>query len=987
MTSMRWALAVLVWALVGAATAQAAQPPLGDGAWSWFGDPRAVTAGGKTFVGWVDHEGDIKVSSYDHTSGKRVTAVLQARLNQDDHANPSLHVRPDGRLAVFYSRHVGPAMHYRVSSQPGEVRSWDPPRTVPTNTPGIRGYTYPNPIRLADGTTFLFWRGGNYNPTFSTQAPASDAWTPARNLILMPGERPYVKYASSGGDTIHVAYTNAHPSEFPDVNIYYARLRGGAIERADGTDIGSLGGPPISPGAGDPVFDRAEPAWVHDVAADSAGRPVIVFASFPSSTDHRYHYARWTGSTWVVNEMTPAGGSFRGDGGSPYYSGGLTLDHEDPSRVYLSRQVGPGNWHAEAWATSNGGISWSVQPLTPGSADKNVRPVSPRGMAPFGGDLSAVWMRGRYDSWTNYGTAIAALSDDESNAPPVADAEPAVRTGPAPLDVRFDGSFAHDSDGSIVSWEWDFGDGTGGTGEEATHTYTAGGRYFPTLTVTDNAGAGSTLVEEILVGLPSAPTTRTGGAAGSTVHGAIDPENQATEWSVEYGPTVEYGAVTAPRSLPASDRLDQVSTDLPGLVDGRLYHYRLVATNASGTTEGADRVMVAGRTAGSDAYRDAVLGTPGLTAYWRLGELSGHVAREEVSGGAPGTFGGRFVLGQPGVLGALGDTAASFDGLSAELSTAGPALGAGAALEGWFRWRAGTSVMRDHTATGGTGWIPAFNSAGTLHYRLGGNGFDTGRAIATVRDGLWHHIVATKQGTNGALYLDGRRIHSSTGAGSNTVVLPWHVMRNGTNNVFSEGEADEIALYNRALSPDEVSAHHSLALSVAGAPLPRETPAPAVEPPAAGSGPGGGVLGSAGSARRARGRAFVSGGRLIVRGARATANRLTARRRGRAWRIADAAAPLRAGAGCLPVGPKTVSCRAAGVRRIELHGAAGADRLTLAGRTRALLDGGPGNDRLTATGSRALLDGGPGRDRLVGGRFARFRGGPGLDRIVRRTER
>jgi hypothetical protein len=295
MTPMRGALAALVCALA-AAPAHAAGPPIGDGAWSWFGDPRAVTHGGSTYVGWVDREGDVKVSSYDHATGDRVTAVLQARLQQDDHANPSLHVRPDGRLVVFYSRHVGPAMHYRVSSRPGDVTAWEPPRSIPTNTPGIRGYTYPNPIRLADeGTTYLFWRGGNYNPTFATQADGTSSWSAARNLIFMPEERPYVKYAASGGDTIHVAYTNAHPAEFGDVNVYYARVREGRIERADGDQVGTLSAA-ISPADGDLVLDAAEPTWVHDVAADSSGEPVIVLASFPTAGDHRYHYARWTGT-------------------------------------------------------------------------------------------------------------------------------------------------------------------------------------------------------------------------------------------------------------------------------------------------------------------------------------------------------------------------------------------------------------------------------------------------------------------------------------------------------------------------------------------------------------------------------------------------------------------------------------------------------------------------------------------------------------------
>jgi hypothetical protein len=148
-----------------------------------------------------------------------------------------------------------------------------------------------------------------------------------------------------------------------------------------------------------------------------------------------------------------------------------------------------------------------------------------------------------------------------------------------------------------------------------------------------------------------------------TVHGAIDPENQPSRWSFEYGPTAEYGAVTEAQTLAGADALRQVSAELPGLEPGRLYHYRLLATNDSGTTEGEDRVMVAGRTPGSDAYRDAVLATPGLAAYWRLGELTGTGAGDE-RGGAAGSFLGRYVLGQPGALGPLGNPAASFDGLS-----------------------------------------------------------------------------------------------------------------------------------------------------------------------------------------------------------------------------------------------------------------------------------------------------------------------------------
>jgi hypothetical protein len=306
------------------------------------------------------------------------------------------------------------------------------------------------------------------------------------------------------------------------------------------------------------------------------------------------------------------------------------------------------------------------------------------------------------------------------------------------------------------------------------------------------------------------------------------------------------------------------------------------------------------------------------------------------------------VLGQPGVLGPLGNTSASFDGASGELAMPGSPLGPNATLEGWFRWRSGTTVLRDTTDMGGEGWLLAFASAGKLAYRLGGQGFNTGLPIETVRDGEWHHIAATKSGGAAALYVDGELIHSAaSGAGSQAAVGPWHVMRNGTNAVFSGGEADEVALYTRALGADEVGAHFDLAKSIAATPLPGEPPPPAAEPPLAGTGPGGGVLGPASSVPTPTPRpgvVRVRRGVLIARGAPGRRNNLVARRRGGNWLVRDTLALLRAGSGCRRRSAHVVACPARRVRRIMLYGGAGNDRLTVIGRIPARLLGGPGRD-------------------------------------------
>lgn len=95
-------------------------------------------------------------------------------------------------------------------------------------------------------------------------------------------------------------------------------------------------------------------------------------------------------------------------------------------------------------------------------------------------------------------TDSASESVDIVNTPPVASFAAMVSV----LTVSVDASGSTD-DGTIVSYEWDWGDGTAGTGMMASHTYAAYGAYLITLTVTDDGGLSDSTSK--IVDLANAP--------------------------------------------------------------------------------------------------------------------------------------------------------------------------------------------------------------------------------------------------------------------------------------------------------------------------------------------------------------------------------------------------------------------------------------------------------------------------------------------------
>jgi subtilase family serine protease len=109
-------------------------------------------------------------------------------------------------------------------------------------------------------------------------------------------------------------------------------------------------------------------------------------------------------------------------------------------------------------------------------------------------------------------------------------------------------------------------------------------------------GAGS-ISGDIVAGAPGiggpdldAGTTYTENVTSSSavLQGGIYPNGEATSYYWQYGKTAAYGSQTTAVVVPAGTAVASVGGTLASLAPSSSYHYRLVATNASGTSYGYD---------------------------------------------------------------------------------------------------------------------------------------------------------------------------------------------------------------------------------------------------------------------------------------------------------------------------------------------------------------------------------------------------------------
>jgi hypothetical protein len=219
--------------------------------------------------------------------------------------------------------------------------------------------------------------------------------------------------------------------------------------------------------------------------------------------------------------------------------------------------------------------------------------------------------------------------------------------------------------------------------------------------------------------------------------------------------------------------------------------------------------------------------------YWQLGETSGTTAVDLGSGAHNGNYDyfgwGPPTLGVAGILGASGNTAVQFDGVSNEVyiaSTFSPA--STYSIEAWVKADEGATTNRtimlktwanETPLTGGSHELWITPEGHFQHYTWTGyQSYVTG--TTTVEADQWYHVVGVFASGTGTglmgLYVNGVEEYMWTG----TVPDAWNAggawrigsefaVGHPSHPGFFGGTIDEVAVYDHVLSASEVLAHYN----------------------------------------------------------------------------------------------------------------------------------------------------------------------------------
>jgi len=473
--------------------------------WVWTPDERLTNDPHASYAGAVaaDPNGNVHVVWYDDRDSpspeiyyKRWNGTSwtpDERLTSDPSSSwtPVVAADPNGNVHVVWcdAREGDGELYYKRWNG----TSWTPDERL-TDRPGLDYYH--SVTSDPSGRIHLVW--SNLEEGVYYKHWDGTSWTTDERLVA-DGNFPAV--AADADGNVHVAWVDGRDG---NEEIYYKRWDGvawTADERLT-NNLWTSRGPAI---AADPVGN------VHIVWFDSR------------DGSYEIYYKRWDSVSWTADERLTNAVRDSNDPAVAADTGGnvhvVWRDLRDAgNKIYYKR------WDGTTW-TEDEQLTSVLDSLDPALA------------ADFRSNVHVVWCDLRDVNREIY----YKRAEFSANQPPVCDAGgPYVAALNVP--IQFDGTNSTDPDGTVVSYEWAFGDGGTGSGPTPTHSYAAPSLYMVALTVTDNGGraAGCSTTASIANAAPACnPGGSYAGAVGEPVlfdgTNSTDPDGTIVSYEWAFG--------------------------------------------------------------------------------------------------------------------------------------------------------------------------------------------------------------------------------------------------------------------------------------------------------------------------------------------------------------------------------------------------------------------------------------------------------------------
>jgi PKD repeat protein len=429
----------------------------------------------------------------------------------------------------------------------------------------------------------------------------------------------------------------------------------------------------------------------------------------------------------------------------------------------------------------------------------------------YNGALNLQRIQDHFNSFGTNPRPVAALS---------------ISPNPAPLNktVTFNASGSHYANGSIIKYEWDLtGSGTytqTTTTPTITTSYSSEQNVTVGLRVTDSDFGTDYTTQTFFVGnsppVVSFKATPNPAIVAQSVKldasGSSVPNGSITDVKWDLDGSGTYATDTG-TSLTLSHVFNAIGTYTVG-----------VKLTSDGGKVSTKTLTVAVLDSGVGDYEDAVLNTPGVQHYYKMGESAGPTIADS-AGSANGTISGG-TFGQPGGIQGDPTTAVAFNGTS-DSGSIPTDLSADktVTVEFWLKWNSYSN--NDALAMEFT---PNFNNqsggflvdpnSGFQQFAVSiGNGGSRNIALFhRPSAGVWHHyafVLDTTQPGSSTItpYVDGLPVtytnggYAGTGAG-NFANSTLYLMSRGGNSLFGNGTLGQVAIYNGALTANQILDHY-----------------------------------------------------------------------------------------------------------------------------------------------------------------------------------